>query len=427
MKTNLTIDMRIAKRIAFAMVAAFLVAASSPLFQPGTASAALLDTRSIKISDASPSGTSITSGVGSGTGVTYRVTFTPSATAQSLIIDFCNNDPIINDTCTALTPSTALHATGVAGVSGTAGGTGWTLTANDGQVKLASDAAAPHNIVGGVTQVFDITGMTNPSTVGTFFARVYTYANNTWGTYSSPAGVGAVGNYVDYGGMALSTTNVITITARVQESLTFCVTKANPSSWTSHDCTDTAVSTNLPSLTIGHGSATLVLEPNAVDTGTIYSQLSTNATHGAIIRIRNSNLTCAGLSADNGTTCAIPSIDATSGHSTGVAGAIVAGTAAFGLYADDGVQDVNGVGATAADAAFHNAAHTPVTAPTDVWYGMNNGVTNGVTGTFGAAVAASTGPTYRVNNTYIFAATSALTTPAGIYTANLSMIATGTF
>ena len=50
-----------------------------------------------------------------------------------------------------------------------------------------------------------------------------------------------------------------------------------------------------------------------------------------------------------------------------------------------------------------------------------------VSGTFGSTLAKSTGPTYRVQNRYIFGATAALTTPAGIYTSNMTMTATGTF
>jgi hypothetical protein len=52
---------------------------------------------------------------------------------------------------------------------------------------------------------------------------------------------------------------------------------------------------------------------------------------------------------------------------------------------------------------------------------------NNVTSEFGSTLASSTGPTYLVDTNYVFAATAGLTTPAGIYSANLSMIATGTF
>ena len=259
------------------------------------------------------------------------------------------------------------------------------------------------------------------SKVGYFL--VDTFANNSWSGYTNATTIGT--NYKDYGGIAMSTTNTITITARVQESLTFCVTKAAPSTWgTTHDCSDPNVglTANLPAVTLGHGTGTPVLDSNTVDRGTLYTSLSTNATHGAVINMRNSNLTCGGLSADAGTTCAIPAIGATAAN-------LAAGVAHFGLFVSNSTADVagNGIGTVTPAAGYHNASHVDEVTP-DLWYGMDN-VTSGnnVTSAFGSTLASSAGPVYRVENDYVFAATSALTTPAGIYTANLSMIATGTF
>jgi hypothetical protein len=419
------------KRILYTMLAALFVVAGLPMLQP-KAAAAQFSTRSIQLSDSGVSGGSITSGVGSGTNVTYRVSFTPTAAvAQSMVIDFCTQDPIINDTCTAPTGMTA--ATGLSNVSGTAGGTGWSLTASAGRAKISSDANPAHNIVGATPQIFDLTGITNPSTTGTFFARMYSYANNSWGTYSSAT---SVGNFVDYGGTAIAITNTVTITARVQEQLTYCVTTADPTTWvTQHDCSDSVVGSNPPNLTLGHGSPTPVLDSNNVDEAAMYSQLSTNATHGAVINMRSSNTSCGGLSADAGATCAIP---ATNGGSNAGATAITAGTAAFGLFVSNSTADpAGGIGTITPSTIYHNASH--VTIPTDLWYGMDTTTSTGafgggqaaytgsVTGTFGSTVASSNAPCYRVENTYVFAATAALTTPAGIYTSNLSMIATGTF
>jgi hypothetical protein len=180
-----------------------------------------------------------------------------------------------------------------------------------------------------------------------------------------------------------------------------------------------------------------VLDSSQVDTGSVYTQLSTNATSGAVINMHNSNTSCGGLSANGGTTCAIPPIN--SGSNAG-ASAMAAGTAAFGLFVSDSTADpANGNGTITPMGIYHNASH--VTIPTDLWYGMDTATslgantsprptityTGGVGSTFGSTVAYSTAPMYRVENTYVFAATAALTTPAGIYTANLSMIATGQF
>jgi hypothetical protein len=254
---------------------------------------------------------------------------------------------------------------------------------------------------------------------------MYTYTDDAFGTsgtaYTGPT---AIGSYVDYGGTALSTTSVITITARVQEQLTFCVTAANPNTWTTNqDCSDPAVAAAPPALTLGHGSPTKVLDSNTVDTGDAYTQLSTNATHGAVINMRNSNLTCGGLSADNGTTCAIPPINA---GATGVSN-LAAGTAGFGLFVQVFTPTsltVGTIGSMAPTTNYNDGVHT--SAP--VYYGMDNTtVGNNVTSTYGSTVATTATPVYRADDDYTFAATSALTTPAGIYTANLTLVATGTF
>jgi hypothetical protein len=69
---------------------------------------------------------------------------------------------------------------------------------------------------------------------------------------------------------------------------------------------------------------------------------------------------------------------------------------------------------------------TSASAPYD--YGMDTSTTgNNITSTFGDVVATSAGPVSSVTNQYKFAATAGATTPAGVYKANLAMIATGSF
>ena len=134
--------------------------------------------------------------------------------------------------------------------------------------------------------------------------------------------------------------------------------------------------------------------------------------------MRNSNTTCGGLSFDNGATCGIPANN--SGANT--PSAITAGTAAFGLFVTNGTLGTGGIGAVLADANYNDGT------PTN--YGMDTETVadaGSVTGTYGDRVAYSTEPCYRINNSYTFAATASLTTPAGIYTANMNLIATGTF
>lgn len=475
MNNLFTIDLRTVRRIACTMMAALLVVAGLPFFQNSSVSAAQFANRSIQMSDSSPSGSSITSGVGSGLGVKYRVTFTPSVAAQSLVIDFCSNTPIIGDSTGCTIPIGMFSATSYNGISGQINAAnGWALAATNtagGQIKIANTGAS-NPMQAGVQQVFDLVGVTNPSSltdaasvtfsVNSFYARMYSYDNTTYGGYTSPTSLGTVaaGNiYVDYGGIALATTNVIQITARVQESLQFCVTTADPVSSTTHDCSDTSVLANPPIITIGHGTPTPVLESSAVDQAKVFSQLTTNATHGAVINLHNAN-TCGGLTANGGTTCDIAAInngsnagpsDMNPNSPQGIIGVFVSN----GMASD--ATSVN-VANELASPVYNDGIHTTIPASVpgplnQLYYGMDttsndavssllpasptptlrsgrtNGLTNpsGIGGAFGSTVAYTSTPVYRVDNTYVFAATAALTTPAGIYTANMSLIASGTF
>jgi hypothetical protein len=433
MNKFLTLNTLIAKRIVCGVLVALLCVAGLPMFSSPKASAAQLIDRSITMSDSAPSGGTITTGVGSGDNVTYRVSFEAIAAAShSMVIDFCAESPLIEATCTAPTDFDASGAA-IVGVTGNVNATDWTDTSTASQVLLQSGNVSGQEIVPG-TETFDLTGIVNPSNVDclalanpreacSFYARITTYANDNQGTYASAT---AAGNYQDFGGIALTTVSTITITGRVQEQLTFCITKAAHASWTTtNDCSDPVVSTgpNLPAVILGHGSPVELLDANTVDVGTLYSQLSTNATSGAVVKMRNSNTACGGLSSDGGTTCSIPAHNSGSGAG---ASAMTAGTAAFGMFVAATSNGPGGSGSLTPAAAYYNASH--VTVPTDVWYGMDSTTANNnVISAFGSTLADTSVPVYRVNGSYTFAATAALTTPAGIYTANLSMIATGTF
>jgi hypothetical protein len=437
------------RRTFYAVLAILISAASLPIiFQVGQASAAQLQSRGIQISDSSASGGTITSGIGSGTNVNYNVSFTTSSTGAtgSMVIDFCAQSPIINDTCTAPTGMSASGATlNATATSGNVQTTtdNWAVTAGISQIKIADDNTGTHpthDMQASTAESFTLSGITNPSAANcspsdancTFYARIYTYTGNNYnsGSYSSST---SVGTFVDYGGIALSTTNPITISATVQEQLTFCVSSTDAGTWTPAATSQIngCSATNLayPALTLGHGTPTLILDTTAVDTGKIWTDLSTNATHGAVIDMRSSNLSCTGsggpggLSADGGATCAIPPVG------SGASGVlpIAAGTAAFGMWC--GAYAVSGAGTTgslACNSNFNDTVHTASSPP--IYYGMyTNSGAGGVVGPYGATVASAAGPTYNDYLEYVFGATASLTTPAGIYNSDLSLIATGTF
>ncbi len=377
--------------------------------------------RSFKIGNTGVKGGTITGGLGVGTGVTYRVTFraATSYTIKGVVLDFCagtGGTPFIGDSnCpdptsfTMGTTPTVNTADYVVNSSTTAGlGSGWSAASSTGQTLTLTNSTGTA-LTSGTDYTFAISGITNPSVNETFYSRLITYTSDTGDiasyTHSTP------GNYQDYGGFALSTANIVQVTAKVQETLSYCVVGVvMPGATVPTSCTDTGITA--PAITLGHGTNN-TLDPGAVDTNSVFSFTSTNALHGATIRMHNSNA-CGGLSTDNGTTCAIPA--ASSGSSSPAA--IVAGTAAFGMYCNDS-SGGSGDNITC-DGNYNDGTATH--------YGMDTqSIDDNVTTTFGDIVAQSTAPMNARMNKYDFAATASNTTPAGIYTANLAMIATGTF
>jgi hypothetical protein len=475
MKQLLTNHLRSLGKISYIITAVVLFAASLQLMPFGHAQAAQLQYRSIQLSDSSPSNGTFTAQVGSGLDVTYKVSFkTGAAATSSMVIDFCENDPIIGDTCTAPTGMSVTLAAIDPASAGDLTSAGWSITKSNAPnpvIKLSKTTGTP--LAANTVENFNLLHITNPSTVnaatkGSFFARIYTFASTAYGdgvskTYTNAAAAANSG-FTDYGGIALSIDYVITITARVQETLTFCVSGDDPNNWTSTgDCGDPAVTditkSGPPNLILGHGSPTAVLDTSQVDYGNVWTQLSTNASNGAVVNM-HSNIPCGGLSADyqpgtpfNGTsataatgTCAIPAING--GANTGPT-LMSAGTAAFGVaintYAPTTQAGPAAIGTLTPTSPYYDATHYTFTGnvPTiaSTYFGMDNTTAtaknttpinassyNGaVTGQYGSTVLTAAGPISRVDARYTFAATSALTTPAGIYTANLSLIATGTF
>ncbi len=459
--------LRKTRKISYIVTAVVLFVAALPLVQHGNARAAQLTLRSIQLSDSSPSNGTITSGVGSGLNVTYKVSFKTVTTANSMVIDFCQEDPLIGDTCSTPTGMSVASADIDPASTGDITSAGWTISGVDApnpHIMLAKGSGSP--IAANTQENFNIRHITNPNSVraaskGTFYARIYTFATTTYGdgvskTYTN-AGAASNSGYSDFGGLALSINYVITITARVQEALTFCVSGDDPNNWTTTgDCGDPAVTSvalnGPPNVILGHGTPTAILDDSTIDYGNIWTQLSTNATHGAVVNM-HSNIPCGGLSADYAPgppatgTCAIPAING--GANTGPI-AMTAGTAAFGVainsYTPSSQAGPPAVGTVTPTAPYYDAAHYGFTgnAPTSsssVYYGMDNTTATGfnasfpsqstyngaVTGTFGSTVLTANGPISRADARYTFAATAAITTPAGIYTANLSLIATGTF
>ena len=420
--------------------AAVLVGAVIPtLIGAAQASAAgQVTSRSVQLSDSSASSNGvITSGVGSGTGVTYKITFTPvtSTTIGGILVDICGNTPLIGDTTCSLpagfTWGAATPSASLTGATGT-----WTAGSMQG---AGASAAAPQVLTmsnatpvtpGGAVTI-TVTGVTNPNATNytannnyTFYARIITFdtsAHMTGATgYNNPTtatrpGLPPTGltTMVDYGGAAMSLQKPISITARVMETMTFCVSGAAMTS----GCSGLTPS----NISIGQDVNGTTVLGTTLSSTPAYSQVSTNATNGYGIYMK-ARFACGGLSKDNGTTCQIPAVN--SGGAT--AAAIANGAGAFGAQVSSGTAASGGSGTNTAVTRW---------AQTGSNYIMDTTSANdGVDDTYGSLVAssASEAPATNkqadsVNNTYTFGAAASSTTPAGIYSQAFLLVAVGVF
>jgi hypothetical protein len=267
------------------MAALFGLALLMPvaLMLPGRAAAyAQLSERSIAISTS----------VASATNVEYAVSFKTATTSdvQAIIIDFCDG-PIVGTVCVPVTGlnvnkgSTTIN--NLVGIADT-----WTVdTTVSSDTKLMIKNTSGGSIASGTTVSFKLgngtsNGITNPSTTGSFYARILTFATETPAISYNSGSVGAANPpaaTVDAGGVALSTANQLTINARVQEILQFCV--GTTDAGTASDCTD--ISGTVVDLgVIGSGvvSVSPVDPQNGGNNRNGLAMIRTNAVGGANIK-----------------------------------------------------------------------------------------------------------------------------------------------
>jgi hypothetical protein len=355
--------------------------------------------RSIKMSNSSPGATN----------VTYQVTFNVSSdyTAEGIAIEFCNDSPLDKDTCTATagvnTPDG--DTVGGGGIEVAITEAGWTEHANSDDTTWifthagdAWDDATPETIT--------FTGVTNPTDVdsaGTFYARFYSYDLAAEAAGYTTADPDVVGARQDFGGFALSTASILHITAKVQERLEFCVYIQTGS-----------CGTGGTSVLLGDANGVLDDTADHNNAETTFS-LKTNATGGAIVRLKT-------LSANNTLTSGSNTITAMA-----AAAATSIGDEQFGLcvaatspIAADAAYVGTGGGGTCASDLTSNDGYSG-----DAWFYLDTASTGSTYGdeianTGGAALDTQTA---RLN----FLGNIDVLTEAGIYTVDMSLIATGTF
>lgn len=242
-----------ARVASFICMMAFLVASlpSTPAY------AAQLTDRALTLSNSD----------GGGTSVTYTFTFTPAAstTIKSVNIDICDS---ASDTCspsgTGVPSGFTSTSASVGTISGIGSGGTWTGTfTTNGRLRVAnnSNTGSPTNVSIGFT------GITNPTADNTtFWARVTTYSDNSWSTA------------IDSGTVAASTAAQITVSASVDETLTFCTGTSGITSSSCASATGTSVSLG-------------TLTTSSTGTGTSQIGVSTNADSGYSITVNGTTLT----------------------------------------------------------------------------------------------------------------------------------------
>ena len=148
--------------------------------------------------------------------------------------------------------------------------TGWALDNTSGFLRIKNNSSAA-SVTSPVVVTFNT--VTNPNTTNaTFFARILTYSGDDFTTQ------------VDNGVVAASTAQQISVTAQVDESLTFCTGTSGITTTSCTGATGNAVSL----LTAGGAN----VSPSNTAYGTSQIGVGTNGLTGYTLTVNGSTLTC---------------------------------------------------------------------------------------------------------------------------------------
>jgi hypothetical protein len=398
------------RQLSYAVVLLFLLASILPLLITRSASAyTLLGEREIRLSSSEASATA----------TSYRVDFDLSTTGNigGIVVTFCEGTPIIGDT-TCVSPAGLSIASNAFtdGAVGDVNVSGWTaavtsrVSSGSGDNTFTLTNAAPVAVTSDDNVVFTMTNVTNPSSVGTFYARIMTFGTEAHAQGYTVANPEDVGPMIDAGGIALSTADLITIQAKVQERITFCVHTTDDIDL---DYDQTDCSTLADPVVLGDVNG--VLDPNlpSVSKEAKYN-ITTNASAGATIRMKGDTLSTGPYDiAEIGASAASSSI----------------GTEQFGMctYRDTGSATGltpsapynNGNCSTATQGQGAGVAGT-------AQFAFDTNATTGTTSTYGQAIAQKTAGDWSTGILVFLGNVSNVTEP-GIYTTTLDFIATGRY
>ena len=369
------------RAVFFGIAAVTLLTLTLPMF----VRAAQTTNRSIQLSSSSVSATD----------VTYTVNFTSVDAAGAFVVDFCNNSPVIGQVCASPTGFDASLATSAT--------TGFTdVTGSSGKVVVAGSIDVNDEIS------VELSNIVNPSVPGTIYARIVTYDTKEHASDYVSTNLG-IGN-IDEGGMAIAITPTIGVSGTVLESMTFCVS----GSVIGANC----ASTTAPVLELGEVVGDIIaLTPGVLSEGVVHTQISTNASGGATIRLKSNTTDCGGLiRAGAPTACDIlPALN--SGLDKD------ANEGKFGVKTAD-ATDTPDVGASGLFVPVSGSFYNKDTFAFNYLAGNNAGVTSAFGDPF---LDTASKPANNKNMALTFGVTVGSGTPAGSYSADIGLIAVGKF
>ncbi|HEU5004469.1 MAG TPA: hypothetical protein VFT49_00050 [Candidatus Saccharimonadales bacterium] len=394
------------KRTGHALLALLLAVTASSYFFVGRALAStpgILDTRSIQMSSSAAGATNVK--------MTFQFNIGTTGNIGGLAIDFCDNDPLPGDTCNvpgaaggsatfSANKSTIGNPTGQNSLGTTkCGVSDWTLDGTNSTNQHLILTRTASSVTQGCTMSFILgngtsTGFTLPN-VGnySFYARIFSYATTGGGSgYSS----GSPGSYVDFGGIALTTTAQLTITAKVEEQITLCL------------YTSTCAQNASYAITLGDSNGILSVSHSYSNINAKFDA-ATNASNGMSVYAYFPN----SLKSPQGNTIAAIGSTATSSSP---------GSEQFGFCA------FKSGGSLTVSSPYNNASCNSVTGGMDgtgsaqfAFDGTNLAASGG------QVIASSAGPTTTSTATLAFVANIAPTTKAGSYSTTMTLIGVGSY
>jgi hypothetical protein len=306
-------------------------------------------------------------------------------------------------------------------------GTTWTVTRGalgtcTSCLTIAANAALSQPPI-----QFDLYGVMNPTSAGQLYARIYTFSTYTGEAASfasstatagvlSPTTYNTVSSYViDAGGVALEIVSVLTITAKVQEYLQFCIYTASGAT--------TGCNLGGNSIALGNTSGILSIAAAYVDSETRFD-VATNASGYVAITFTGSPLANGSLLIENSTASG-------TGATATTAYASAVGTDQFGLCANAASSQPTNWSTT--NLSFPNSAYPSTNCPAA--YGVS--ATYGGSATFGLNIAQA-GSVYgdllaiqksgaEEQGVISFLGNIAPAQLAGIYTTTFNFVASGTY